>query len=174
MSEQVQQTPKTALSTKEAIAYLAEKFPLCFTLQGEAKPLKIGLFDDVAAALAEDDKISKTVIRQALRAYTLAWRYLHACKEGAVRVGIHGEEAGVVDAQQAAHAAQSLAEAKAQYNERRAEQLKEQQKAQRKEFFKQKAREERAKKRSEKKADAPKASLESLAALESKFGKGKK
>ena len=27
-------------NTKDIIAYLAEKFPLCFILEGEAKPLK--------------------------------------------------------------------------------------------------------------------------------------
>ena len=38
-------------NTKDIIAYLAEKFPLCFILEGEAKPLKIGLFQDLAEAL---------------------------------------------------------------------------------------------------------------------------
>ena len=38
---------------KEVIAYLAEKFPLCFITEGEVKPLKIGLFQDLAEALAE-------------------------------------------------------------------------------------------------------------------------
>ncbi|MDE4006144.1 RNA chaperone ProQ, partial [Glaesserella parasuis] len=84
------QNLKTALSTKEIIAYLAEKFPLCFSLEGEAKPLKIGLFQDLVEALSNDEKISKTGLRQALRVYTMSWRYLHACKEGAVRVGLQG------------------------------------------------------------------------------------
>ncbi|VTU08696.1 ProP expression regulator [Actinobacillus indolicus] len=168
------QNQKTALPIKDAIAYLAEKFPLCFSLEGEAKPLKIGLFQDLAIAL-ENDKVSKTVLRQTLRAYTMSWRYLHACKEGAVRVGLLGEDAGTVDATQAAHAAQSLAEAKAAYSERRAQQMKEKRKEERKAFFKQKAREENAKKRTDaRKQEAPKASLESLAALESKFSKGKR
>ncbi|MDG6273066.1 RNA chaperone ProQ [Glaesserella parasuis] len=167
------QNLKTALSTKEIIAYLAEKFPLCFSLEGEAKPLKIGLFQDLVEALSNDEKISKTGLRQALRVYTMSWRYLHACKEGAVRVGLQGEEAGVVEAAQAEHAAQSLAEAK--YAERKALQLKEKRKEERKTFFKQKAREAHAKKRAEtKKQEMPKASLESLSALESKFAKGKK
>ncbi|MCK3655621.1 RNA chaperone ProQ [Pasteurellaceae bacterium Macca] len=177
MSEQLEQqptqqqsAPKTALSTKAAIAYLAEKFPLCFTLEGEAKPLKIGLFQDLAQALEGDENISKTVLRQTLRAYTMSWRYLHACKEGAVRVDLQGAEAGVIDAQQAEHAANSLAESKAAYSERRAQQIKEERKA----FFKQKAREESAKKRAETRNSAPKASIESLTALESKFSKGKK
>lgn len=169
------QNQKTSLPIKDAIAYLAEKFPLCFSLEGEAKPLKIGLFQDLAVALENDEKVSKTVLRQTLRAYTMSWRYLHACKEGAMRVGLQGEDAGLVDATQAAHAAQSLAEAKAAYSERRAQQMKEKRKEDRKAFFKQKAREENAKKRTDaRKQDAPKASLESLAALENKFGKGKR
>ncbi|WP_373777086.1 RNA chaperone ProQ [Glaesserella sp.] len=177
MSEQqeIQQNQKTALTTKEVIHYLVEQFPLCFIAEGEAKPLKVGLFQDLATALANDDKVSKTLLRQALRTYTMSWRYLHACKEGAVRVGLNGEDAGVVDAMQAEHAAHSLAEAKAAYSERKAQELKEK-KEQRKAFFKQKTREQNAKKRAESKKteQAPKASLESLAALESKFGKGKK
>lgn len=174
MSEQQLETQqKTALPLKEVIAYLCEKFPNCFIAEGEAKPLKIGLFQELAVVLEGDEKVSKTSLRQALRNYTMSWRYLHACRDGAVRVGLNGEEAGVVDTQQAEHAAQTLAEAKAAYAQRRAEAAKEQRKVQRKEFFKQKAREENAKKRSESKTNAPKASLESLAALESKFSKGR-
>lgn len=168
---ELQQAQKTALSIKEVIAYLAEKFPLCFSLEGEAKPLKIGLFQELAEALADDDKVSKTLLRQALRAYTSNWRYLHGCKEGAVRVGLQGEEAGVVDATQASHAVQTLEQAKAMVAEKKAQQRKEQRKA----FFKQQAKEANAKKRAEAKArkqeEPVKASLESLAALESKFNK---
>lgn len=167
---ELQQAQKTTMNTKEAIAYLAEKFPLCFSLEGEAKPLKIGLFQELADALADDEKISKTLLRQALRAYTANWRYLHGCKEGAVRVGLQGEEAGVVDAAQASHAAQTLAQAKAAFAEKKAQQRKEQRKA----FFKQQAKEVNAKRRAEAKAQKqqqPKASLESLAALESKFNR---
>lgn len=174
MSEQVvelQQTQKKSLPIKETLAYLVEKFPLCFSLEGEAKPLKIGLFQELALALADDEKVSKTVLRQALRAYTSNWRYLHGCKEGAVRVGLNGEEAGVVDATQAQHAAETLAQAKAAYLEKRAQQMKEKRKA----FFKQQAKEANAKKRTEvkekKRQASVKASLESLAALESKFSK---
>lgn len=174
MSEQqLENQQRTSLPLKEVVAYLCEKFPECFIAEGEAKPLKVGLFQDLAAALEGDDKVSKTLLRQALRSYTMSWRYLHACRDGAVRVDLHGAEAGVVDSQQAEHAAQTLAQAKAAYAERRAAEQKEQRKAERKEFFKQKAREENAKKRAEQKAAAPKASLESLAALESKFGKGR-
>lgn len=167
---ETQQFQKTAPSTKEVIAYLAGKFPHCFILDGEVKPLKIGLFQDLAVALEGDEFVSKTSLRHALRAYTMSWRYLSACQIGAVRVGIQGEEAGEVDVQQAEHAAQTLAEAKAAFAERKAQQRKEQRKA----FFKQKAREENAKKRSERKAAEPaKASTQSLEALANKFAHAK-
>ena len=104
-------------NTKDIIAYLAEKFPLCFILEGEAKPLKIGLFQDLAEALEDDERVSKTQLRQALRQYTSNWRYLHGCREGAVRVDLHGNPAGVLEAEHVAHAAQQLADAKARVAE---------------------------------------------------------
>ncbi|UQX80259.1 RNA chaperone ProQ [Mannheimia haemolytica] len=172
MSEQIEQKVeqtqnKTNPSTKEVIAYLAEKFPLCFTLEGEVKPLKVGLFQELAEALKDDEKISKTLLRQVLRNYTNSWRYLAASQANVARVGLQGEEVGVVTEDEATHATEALAAAKAVVAER---------KAQRKEYFKQKAREENAKKRAEFKAkkaidNLPKASEEKLAALADKFGR---
>lgn len=157
---------------KEVIAYLAEKFPLCFSVEGEAKPLKIGIFQDLAEALSDDDTVSKTQLRQVLRVYTTSWRYLHGVKANVMRVGLQGEEAGVVDEQQAEHAAQTLAAAKEAVAARRAEERK----AQRKEFFKKQraeAKSTKAKKPNVAKAknDAPKATEESLAALANKFSR---
>lgn len=106
-------------NTKDIIAYLAEKFPLCFILEGEAKPLKIGLFQDLAEALQDDERVSKTQLRQALRQYTSNWRYLHSCREGAVRVDLQGNPAGVLETEHVAHAAQQLADAKARVAEKR-------------------------------------------------------
>ena len=96
--------------TKAIIAYLIEKFPLCFIAEGEAKPLKIGLFQDLAEALKDDERVSKTQLRQALRQYTSNWRYLHGCREGAERVDLYGNPAGVLDAEHVSHAAQKFAE----------------------------------------------------------------
>ncbi|KYL09437.1 RNA chaperone ProQ [Mannheimia haemolytica] len=171
MSEQIEQKVeqtqnKTNPSTKDVIAYLAEKFPLCFTLEGEVKPLKVGLFQELAEALKDDEKISKTLLRQVLRNYTNSWRYLAASQANVARVGLQGEEVGVVTEDEATHAAEALAAAK----------VVAERKAQRKEYFKQKAREENAKKRAEFKAkkaidNLPKASEEKLAALADKFGR---
>ncbi|WP_273392874.1 RNA chaperone ProQ [Actinobacillus porcinus] len=107
-------------NNKAVIEYLAEKFPLCFSVEGEAKPLKIGLFQDLAEALKDDEHVSKTQLRHALRQYTSNWRYLHGCRLGAVRVDLQGNPAGVLEQEHAEHAAQQLAEAKAKFAEKRA------------------------------------------------------
>ena len=116
----VQEETQKLSNNKEIIAYLAEKFPLCFSLEGEAKPIKIGLFQDLAEALKDDPKVSKTQLRYALRLYTSNWRYLHGCKEGAVRVDLQGNPAGVLEQEHVQHAAQQLADAKAKLAEKRA------------------------------------------------------
>ncbi len=109
-------------NSKEVIAYVAECFPKCFTLEGEAKPLKIGIFQDLAERLADDPKVSKTQLRAALRQYTSSWRYLHGVKPGAVRVDLDGNECGELEAEHVEHAQTALAESKARVQARRKEQ----------------------------------------------------
>lgn len=109
-------------NSKEVIAYIAECFPNCFTLEGEAKPLKIGIFQDLADRLSEDSKVSKTQLRAALRQYTSSWRYLHGVKAGAVRVDLDGNACGVLEVQHVEHAKAALAESKARVEARRKEQ----------------------------------------------------
>ena len=46
------ETETKRITSKEVIAHLVEKFPACFTLEGAVKPLKIGIFQELAAALA--------------------------------------------------------------------------------------------------------------------------
>ena len=130
MSEQTLEPQKLELqkseqqkfsNSKEVIAYLAQKFPLCFSLEGEAKPLKIGIFQDLAAALENDEKVSKTQLRHALRQYTSIWRYLHGCKAGSVRVDLDGNACGSLEQEHANHAAEQLQQAKAKVAERKAQ-----------------------------------------------------
>lgn len=135
-------------SSKEVIAYIAECFPKCFTLEGEAKPLKIGIFQDLAERLNEDPKVSKTQLRAALRQYTSSWRYLHGVKPGAVRVDLDGNECGELEEQHVEHAKQALAESKARVAARRkeqAEKAREEQKAKRAKSKKVPARKPKAK-----------------------------
>ncbi|PJG86574.1 RNA chaperone ProQ [Conservatibacter flavescens] len=107
-------------NNKEIIAYLAEKFPLCFSTEGEAKPLKVGIFQDLSEALEGDERVSKTQLRQVLRQYTSNWRYLHGCREGAQRVDLQGNACGVLEKEHAEHAAEQLQTAKAKLAEKRA------------------------------------------------------
>jgi ProP effector len=106
-------------NSKEVIAYVAECFPKCFTLEGEAKPLKIGIFQDLAERLSDDPKVSKTQLRAALRQYTSSWRYLHCIKPGAVRVDLDGNACGELEEEHIEHAKTALAESKAKVQARK-------------------------------------------------------
>ncbi|WP_159564268.1 RNA chaperone ProQ [Budvicia diplopodorum] len=112
-------------SSKEVIAYLAEKFPLCFTTEGDARPLKIGIFQDVVTRLPEETLFSKTQLRTALRLYTSSWRYLHGIKADAQRVDLDGADCGALEEQHVEHARKQLEEAKARVQAQRAAQRRE-------------------------------------------------
>jgi len=109
------QTESKRISTKDIIAHLAEKFPACFSVQGPAKPLKIGIFQELAEKIADDEVVSKTRLRQALRHYTSSWRYLKAIKLGAFRVDIDGNQVAEIDQEQADYAAKTLHESQEKF-----------------------------------------------------------
>ncbi len=109
-------------SSKEVIAFLAERFPLCFSAEGEARPLKIGIFQDLVSRVEGELSLSKTQLRSALRLYTSSWRYLHGIKAGAIRVDLDGNPCGELDEQHVEHARVQLEEAKARVQAKRAEQ----------------------------------------------------
>ena len=102
-------------SSKEIIAYLAEKFPACFSIEGAAKPLKVGIFQELAEKLAEDELVSKTRLRQALRHYTSSWRYLKSIKLGSFRIDLDGNNAEEIDQTQADYAANTLKESQEKF-----------------------------------------------------------
>lgn len=95
---------------KAIIAYLAEKFPKCFTLKGDAQPLKIGLFQDLAERLSDDEMVSKTQLRGAIRHYTTSWRYLRGTKAGAKRIDLDGNAGDELTTEHVEHAQKVLAE----------------------------------------------------------------
>lgn len=100
-------------NNKQIITFLTEQFPLCFTAgSNPAKPLKIGIFQELASRLEGDERVSKTQLRGALRQYTLSWRYLHCVKESAKRVDLDGNEGDAVSAEHAQHALKTLKESK--------------------------------------------------------------
>lgn len=69
--------------------------------------------------MSDEDGISKTQIRHALRLYTSSWRYLAGVKVGVARVDLDGQAGELIDEQQAAHAAQTLEQSKAKAAELR-------------------------------------------------------
>ena len=113
--EVVAETEVKRISTKEIIAYLAEKFPTCFSIDGNAKPLKIGIFQDLAEKLSGDETVSKTRLRQALRHYTSSWRYLKAIKVGTFRIDIDGNNSAEIDQEQADYASKTLKESQEKF-----------------------------------------------------------
>ncbi|MBP2166971.1 ProP effector [Erwinia toletana] len=106
-------------SSKEVIAFLAERFPQCFSAEGEARPLKIGIFQDLVDRVQGEMGLSKTQLRSALRLYTSSWRYLYGIKAGAARVDLDGNACGVLDEQHVEHARKQLEEAKARVQAQR-------------------------------------------------------
>jgi ProP effector len=103
------------ISTKDIITYLTEKFPECFSVKGQVKPLKVGIFQDLSEKLAEDETVSKTRLRQALRHYTSSWRYLKAIKVGTFRVDIDGKQVAEIDEEQANYASKTLKESQEKF-----------------------------------------------------------
>ena len=116
----MENTEKLKIS-KAVITYIAECFSKCFTLEGEAKPLKIGIFQDIAERLIDYPKVSKTQIRAALRQYTYLWRYLNGVKPSSVRFDLDGNLAGELEEEHVEHVKTALAESKAKVQARRKE-----------------------------------------------------
>ena len=113
----MQSQEKTDLN--KIIEFLAERFPKGFSVKGEAKPLKVGIFNDIAEQLTEDDAVSKTQVRHALRRYTNSWRYLEAVTKGGNRVDLEGNPVEELTAEHISHAEQQLAESKAKFEEKK-------------------------------------------------------
>lgn len=114
-AESAEVVDKKPHTNKELIAYLAEKFPNCFLIKGAAKPLKIGIFQELAEQLADDDMVSKTRLRQVLRHYTSSWRYLKSIKLGAQRISLQGEDVAEIDQEQADYASKTLKESQEKF-----------------------------------------------------------
>jgi len=95
-----------------SIAPLAETFPKCFSVYGERRrPLKIGI--DKAVLTALDGAITPTELHRALGFYCSNPAYLEHTRKGAWRLDLNGELAGVVTADEEAHAKAALARIKA-------------------------------------------------------------
>jgi ProP effector len=113
----MQEQQKTDLN--KVIEFLAAKFPESFSVKGPAKPLKVGIFNDIAEAISDEDPVSKTQIRHALRRYTNSWRYLEAVCNGSARVDLQGNDVEELTDEHKSHAQQQLDESKARFAEKK-------------------------------------------------------
>jgi ProP effector len=113
--------PQKFSNSKEVIGFLVEQFPACFSNKGDAKPLKIGIFQDLAERLENDERVSKTLLRSSLRHYTNSWRYLHSIKKGAQRIDLDGKDVAAIEDEHVEHAKKQLDESKAKVAEKRKE-----------------------------------------------------
>jgi sRNA-binding protein len=95
------------MAAQRTIEVLAGLFPACFAVfQERRKPLKLGIREEVIAALA--GAAAPKEIALALRFYTANTCYLKACVEGAERVGLDDKASGQVSAGEADNAKQRL------------------------------------------------------------------
>ena len=82
-----------------AVQLLMDAYPEVFS-RDKVRPLKIGIQEDLVA----DDKVSRTKIKRALASYVRSPQYLRSFKEGAERIGLDGQPAGIVTTEEAEHA----------------------------------------------------------------------
>jgi ProP effector len=105
-------------AVQNTIAALADLYPACFAVfQERRKPLKVGVRDDVIAAL--NGAITDKEVSRALRWYCGNSGYLKACVEGAPRIDLNGEAVGTVTAEEADNARARLAQQHAKQRTRR-------------------------------------------------------
>jgi sRNA-binding protein len=90
------------------IALLAETFPQCFSVyEGRRRPLKIGIHKEILAAV--NGALTPLELGRALGAYCSNQVYLSHTRTGAWRLDLDGNPAGVVTADEEAHAKAMLA-----------------------------------------------------------------
>ncbi|WP_404340245.1 RNA chaperone ProQ [Pseudoalteromonas mariniglutinosa] len=103
----------------EVLAFLYQEFPQCFKQKDGIKPLKVGIFKDIAERIEGSEKVSKTQVRQALRKYTSNWRYLEAVTKSEFRVDLDGNQAEKVEQEHIDHAQKALEESRAKMAKRK-------------------------------------------------------
>jgi ProP effector len=102
---------RAARIASTVLAVLVEKYPATFTmLESKWVPLKVGIGGDV---IANHPELKPSQIGQALYWYTHSTDYMAKLIEGADRIDLTGQPAGVVSATEAADALERLNAAQA-------------------------------------------------------------
>ncbi|MBQ4832467.1 RNA chaperone ProQ [Pseudoalteromonas sp. MMG010] len=107
---------------KEVLEFLYQEFPQCFKQKDGIKPLKVGIFKDIAERIEGSEKVSKTQVRQALRKYTSNWRYLEAVTKSDFRIDLDGNQGEKVEQEHIDHAQKALEESRAKLAKRKKQQ----------------------------------------------------
>lgn len=89
---------------KEALELLYVHFPKAFIKEGDCKPLKIGILEDLKTRIVGIEGLSISKVRAAVRVYTTRLRYFYSVREGAKRVDLDGKEVDSVTAEHAEYA----------------------------------------------------------------------
>jgi ProP effector len=96
-------------AARDVIAVLADLWPNCFAVfERRRRPLKLVIHRDVL--VAAKGAIGSLELANALRRYCGNPGYLRSCVEGAPRIDLDGAPAGRVTADEAAFAAERLAQ----------------------------------------------------------------
>ncbi|MBQ4799699.1 RNA chaperone ProQ [Pseudoalteromonas sp. MMG006] len=106
----------------EVLEFLYQEFPQCFKQKDGIKPLKVGIFKDIAERIEGSEKVSKTQVRQALRKYTSNWRYLEAVTKAEFRIDLDGNQGEKVEQEHIDHAQKALEESRAKMAKRKKQQ----------------------------------------------------
>jgi sRNA-binding protein len=99
----VKKKAKKAAEAVAALRFLIEQFPDCFGWN-DHRPLKLGIHKDLEAR-----GIDPRVLPLALPRYCRHIAYQHALVEGAIRIDLDGQPAGIVTSEEAAFAAKNYA-----------------------------------------------------------------
>lgn len=124
VNDVVNKTPKAKSKNRAAnmaaLQQLMEAYPKTFDRKN-VRPLKIGIQEDLVA----DEKVAKNKIKRALASYVRSLNYYRSLREGAERIDINGEPAGVVTKEESDHAKGKLKEINKARQEKRKEQERE-------------------------------------------------
>ncbi|WP_419413619.1 ProQ/FINO family protein [Pontibacter sp. JAM-7] len=96
---------KNRAANMAALQLLIDAYPKTFDRQN-VRPLKIGIQEDLVA----EGKIAKNKIKRALASYVRSLSYYRSLREGAERIDLSGEAAGVVTQPESEHARDKLKE----------------------------------------------------------------
>ncbi len=106
---------------RAALEQLYDKFPKAFLREGDAKPLKVGILDDLKKELPNIPGMTMSKLRAAVRMYCTRLRYLYNMREGVMRIDLEGNEVEPVTAEHGQYAKERFEEINEERKKRKEE-----------------------------------------------------